>query len=392
MVREGEVAPLVPPAAGRAAGRDGAQPDLRRSRLLSGLRAPRARTRLRRLPRRPGLRAARRRASASPPGWRKAGRARWPGWRRRFARRADPRALWPEARSIVMLAINYGPAEDPLRRRAGRDRGAISVYARHRDYHDVIKGRLKHARPLARSRRRRRRSQSLRRHRAGDGKAARGGGGSGLAGQAHQSGQPRIRLLAVPRRDLRQFRTCADAAETDHCGSCRACLDACPTNAFPAPYQLDARRCISYLTIEHPGPDPARIPRRDRQPHLRLRRLPRGLPLEQIRAVGARGETRGAGRPGAPPLAELAALDDAGFRACSPAAPIKRIGHARFLRNVMIAVGNSGDAALLPAVRALRASSPLARGAAVWALGTAAPRRRSARLRRGGWRGRRMRI
>ena len=138
-----------------------------------------------------------------------------------------------------------------------------------------------------------------------------------------------------------------DAAEQDHCGNCRACLDVCPTAAFPAPYRLDARRCISYLTIEHKGADPARAAPADRQPHLWLRRLPRGLPLEQIRRRGPRGQACGArgvaraeaGRSGARSTMRR-------FARCSQRAPVKRIGRARFMRNVLIAIGNSGDAAL----------------------------------------------
>ena len=173
-----------------------------------------------------------------------------------LARRGDPRALWPEVRSIIVLAMNYGPdARSAATILDKQDRGAISVYAQNRDYHDVIKGKLKGiAGKLAAQDGRRR--QGVRRYRAGHGKAAGRGRRHRLAGQAHQSGQPRVRLLAVPRQHLHDRRDRAATAEDDHCGSCRACLDACPTNAFPAPYRLDARRCISYLTIENKGPIP----------------------------------------------------------------------------------------------------------------------------------------
>ena len=184
-------------------------------------------------------------------------------------------------------ASTTAPTKIRLRCSQQRTRAAISVYAQGDDYHDVVKKRLKAlARWLVGCIGRRR--QSVRRHRAGDGKAAGAGGRTGLAGQAHQSGHARIRLLAVSRRDLHDVWICRrDAADDDHCGSCHACLDICPTNAFPAPYQLDARRCISYLTIENKGPIPREFRKRHRQPHLWLRRLPRGVPVEQVRAGSA---------------------------------------------------------------------------------------------------------
>jgi len=290
------------------------------------------------------------------------------------ARRADPRALWSEAKSVIILAVNYGPDEDPLGVTHEPDKGAISVYARHRDYHDVIKGRLKTL-------------------------------GSWLVAQA-----PGIELKVfvdtapVMEKPLaeaaglgwqgkhtnlvsREFGSWlflgaifvnieleANAAEEDHCGSCRACLDACPTNAFPAPYQLDARRCISYLTIEHPGP----IPREFRAAiGNRIYGCDDCLavcPWNKFASLGREAKLSARDDLKRPALAELAALDEAGFRAKFAGGGIKRIGHARFLRNVMIAVGNSGEAALLPAVRsAMEATSPLVRGAAVWALRRLAP-------------------
>ena len=156
----------------------------------------------------------------------------------------------------------------------------------------------------------------------------------------------------------------------DHCGTCRACLDVCPTAAFPAPYQLDARRCISYLTIEHKGPIPREFRAADGQPHLRLRRLPGGVPVEQVRAgTAARRSSPARDELRAPPLAELARLDDAAFRALFPKIPVKRIGRDRFVRNVLFAIGNSGDAALArTAERLLGRRVALVRGAAVWAL------------------------
>jgi epoxyqueuosine reductase len=286
-----------------------------------------------------------------------------------FARRADPRTLWPEVRSIVMLAINYGPSDDPLAATQRRASGAISVYARNRDYHDVVKGRLK---TLA---------SWLIANAGGEAKVfvdtapvmekpLASAAGIGWQGK-HANLVSRefgswlflgalFTNLALP----------TDASEADHCGSCRACLDVCPTNAFPAPYQLDARRCISYLTIEHKGP----IAR-----ELRAQIGNRIFGCDDCLAVcpwnkfaSRAREAKLAARDdlASPSLAELAALDEAGFRKRFAGGPIKRIGHARFLRNVMIAVGNSGDARLVePARDALASPSPLVRGAAVWALG-----------------------
>ncbi|MBL8589111.1 MAG: tRNA epoxyqueuosine(34) reductase QueG [Methylobacteriaceae bacterium] len=290
-------------------------------------------------------------------------------------RRADPRVLWPEARSVVMLAVNYGPQEDPLAALARRSAGAISVYARNRDYHDLIKGALKRL--------------------AGTLLAAAGQGEvkvfvdtapvmeKPLAAAAGLGWQGKHTNLVS--RDFGSwlflgaiFTTLdlpPDSPEADHCGTCRACLDICPTDAFPAPYRLDARRCISYLTIENKGP----IPRK-----FRVAMGNRVYGCDDCLAVcpwnkfaqGAReAKLRQRDDLVAPPLAELAGLDDAAFRARFSGSPVKRLGRARFLRNVMIACGNSGDAALLPATRAaLGDESPLVRGAAVWALSRLADR------------------
>ena len=171
-----------------------------------------------------------------------------------FARRVEPKALWPEARSVVMLALNYGPAVDPLAALERKDRGAISVYARHRDYHEVVKGKLK---TLAAARRRRSsrsgRGQGFRRHRAGDGEAAGGGGRPRLAGKHTNLVSREFGSWLFLGAIFTDLELPPDEGERDHCGTCRACLDVCPTAAFPAPYKLDARRCISYLTIEHKG-------------------------------------------------------------------------------------------------------------------------------------------
>jgi epoxyqueuosine reductase len=298
------------------------------------------------------------------------------GWlEARAAQRGDPKALWPEAKSVVVLAMNYGPADDPLATLARRDRGAVSVYARGRDYHDLVKSRLK---ALARA---------IERIAPGELKlfvdtapvmekplAQRAGLGwqgkhTNLVSRAHGSwlflGEIYLSLDLPP-----------DAAETDHCGQCQACLDVCPTRAFVKPYVLDARRCISYLTIEHRGHIPAEL-----------------RPLMGNRIYGcddclavcpwnkfAHAAHEPALQPRdaliAPRLAELAALDDAAFRTLFSGSPVKRTGRDRFVRNVLIAIGNSGDSALLAAaVALLDDASPLVRAMAVWALGRlAAPR------------------
>jgi epoxyqueuosine reductase len=289
-------------------------------------------------------------------------------WMADVARRGDPRALWPEVRSIVMLGLNYAPQHDPLSVLRAPERGAISVYAQGDDYHDIIKPRLK---TIARR---------LTEIAGGDVKvfvdtaalmekplaAAAGLGWQGkhtnLVSREFGSW---LFLGAV----MTTLELPDDPAEPDRCGTCRSCLDACPTAAFPGPYRLDARRCISYLTIEHKGPIP-----RDLRPLMgnRIYGCDDCLavcPWNKFAAAGqemrlaARAELR------APRLADLAQLDDAAFRALFRKSPVKRIGRDRFVRNVLIAIGNSGDAALAPqAERLLRDPSPLVRGAAVWAL------------------------
>ena len=284
--------------------------------------------------------------------------------------RGDASALWPEARSVIMLAEVYTPDHDPLQVLEQRDRAAISVYAQGRDYHDVVKKRLKQVgrwlisevpdaeikvfvdtapvmeKPLAQA------------------------GGLGWQGK-------HTNLLG---RDLGSwfflgaiFTTVEldpDHREISHCGSCTACLDVCPTRAFPAPYQLDARRCISYLTIEHKGPV-----------DLELRALMGNriygcddclavCPWNKFARDGR--DTRYDARADllAPPLAELAALDDAGFRARFAGSPIKRIGRDRFVRNVLYAIGNSGDPALLDTAASLTGDpDATVAEAARWAIG-----------------------
>jgi len=294
-------------------------------------------------------------------------------------RRGAVRALWPEAGAVVMLGLNYGPAADPLASLARKDRGAISVYARNRDYHDLIKGKLKRL--------------------AGRFAAATGSPVKVFVDTAPLMEKPLAAAAGIGwqgkhtnlvSRDFGSWLFLGaivtalplspDAPEEDRCGSCRACLDICPTGAFPAPYRLDARRCISYLTIEHKGPIPHAF---------RAAMGNRIYGCDDCLAVcpwnkfaRATSEAKLAARHDldAPPLAELGELDDAGFRQKFAASPVKRIGRDRFLRNVLIAVGNSGQDGLAPvAERRLDDPAPLVRGAAVWALSRLAPRRAVAR-------------
>jgi epoxyqueuosine reductase len=297
------------------------------------------------------------------------------GWMAETAeRRADPQVLWPAARSAIAVALNYGPESDPLATLAARGRGTISVYARNRDYHDVLKKRLR-----------------------------------ALARWVHETFAAEVKLFVdtaplmekplaaatalgwqgkhtnlVSRRFgswlflgevLTTLDLAPDPAEADHCGACRRCLDVCPTRAFPEPYRLDARRCISYLTIEHKG----HIARE-------LRSLMGNriygcddclavCPWNKFAQPTATAELRARDDLAAPALAELAALDDAAFRTRFAGSPIKRIGRDRFVRNVLIAIGNSGIRDLaVAAQQRLGDASPLVRAMAVWALARLLPR------------------
>ncbi len=284
------------------------------------------------------------------------------------ARRAYPDVLWPGAKSVIVLGLNYGPDGDPLDVLARRDLGAISVYARGDDYHDVIKAKLKRLaggiakdfacevkvfvdtapvmeKPLAEA-------------------AGVGWQGKHTNLVSREFGSWLFLASIFTSLDL-----APDDAEADHCGQCRRCLDACPTEAFPAPYQLDARRCISYLTIEHKG----HIPR-----EYRAAIGNRIYGCDDCLAVCPWNKFAQAGREQllsaraaltAPSLRDLARLDDAAFRALFRKSPVKRIGRDRFVRNVLIAIGNSGEAALgEEALRLLDDPSPLVRAMAVWAL------------------------
>jgi len=294
--------------------------------------------------------------------------------------RADPQGMWPAAKSVIMLGVNYGPDGDPLAVLKRRGDAAISVYAQGDDYHDVVKKKLK-----------------------------------ALAGYIFQRFGAEVKVFVdtapVMEKPLAQnaglgwqgkhtnlvsrefgswlflgsiFTTLElppDAPEEDHCGNCHACLDVCPTGAFPAPYRLDARRCISYLTIENKGP----IPREFRESMgnriygcddcLAVCPWNKFASAASEMKLSARAELKTAR------LADLAALDDAAFRALFRKSPVKRIGRDRFLRNVMIAIGNSKDPSLAEAARkALADASPLVRGAAVWALSRLLPAEQFAAL------------
>ena len=286
----------------------------------------------------------------------------------RRERRADPRTLWPEVRSIIILGLNYGPAVDPLAPLARRERGTISVYAQGRDYHDVLKSRLKQL------------ASWLQSTHGGEVKvfvdtapvmekplAERAG--LGWQGKHTNLVSRELGSWLFLGEIFTTLELPPDAREQDHCGSCQACLDICPTRAFPAPYRLDARRCISYLTIEHKGP----IPREFRKPiGNRIYGCDDCLavcPWNKFAARTSEYAFLPRAELTAPRLADLAQLDDAGFRALFSGSPIKRTGRNRFVRNVLIALGNSGEASAVPAIeQLLDDGSPLVRGAAVWAL------------------------
>ncbi|WP_049819922.1 tRNA epoxyqueuosine(34) reductase QueG [Bradyrhizobium japonicum] len=284
-------------------------------------------------------------------------------------RRVDPRGLWRDVRSVIMLGVNYGPDSDPLAILKQRTRAAISVYAQGDDYHDVIKKRLK---ALARW----------------------------LVATAPSDVKVFVDTAAVMEKPLAQtaglgwqgkhtnlvsrefgswlflgaiyttLELPRDVAEIDHCGSCRACLEICPTAAFPAPYKLDARRCISYLTIENKGPIPREFRKAIGNRIYGCDDCLAACPWNKFAQEGREAKLAARDDLRAPSLSELARLDDAAFRALFTKSPVKRIGRDRFLRNVLIAIGNSGEAALAEeARRLLDDASPLVRGAAVWALG-----------------------
>ena len=288
-------------------------------------------------------------------------------------RRADPKVMWRDVRSVIMLGMNYGPDENPMTILAERSRAAISVYARGDDYHDLIKKRLKQ---LARW----------------------------LIGEAGGEVKVFVDTAAVMEKPLasaaglgwqgkhtnmvsREFGSWLflgaifttldlprDEPMTDRCGSCRACLDSCPTSAFIAPYRLDARRCISYLTIEHKGPIPHEFRKAMGNRIYGCDDCLAACPWNKFAREGREAKLAARDELRAPSLAELSKLDDAAFRALFTKSPVKRIGRNRFLRNVLVAIGNSGDATLIDdAKRLVSDESSLVRGAAVWALAQLQP-------------------
>src|ERR1700716_2329350 len=283
-------------------------------------------------------------------------------------RRTDPRGLWPGVRSVIMLGVNYGPDENPLAILAQRRSGAISVYAQGDDYHDLIKKRLKALarwlvaasgaevkvfvdtaavmeKPLAQA-------------------AGLGWQGKHTNLVSREFGSwlflgAIFTASALPR----------DEPDSDHCGSCNACQEICPTAAFPAPYKLDARRCISYLTIENKGPIPHEFRKSIGNRIYGCDDCLAVCPWNKFAQQGREAKLAARAELRAPPLSELVRLDDAAFRALFAKSPVKRIGRDRFIRNVLIAIGNADDASLAhEAERLLDDASPLVRGAAVWAL------------------------
>ena len=291
----------------------------------------------------------------------------------RAAQRAHPQALWPEAVSVIALGMSYAPARDPMETLARREVGTISVYARGRDYHDVVKGRLKQL------------GQFLHARFGADLKvfvdtapvmekplAAQAGIGwqgkhTNLVSRRHGSwlflGEIYTTLDLPP-----------DPPHPDRCGSCRRCLDICPTDAFPAPYQLDATRCISYLTIEHDGPIPEGLRAAIGNRIYGCDDCLAVCPWNRFATAAREAKLHAREELNAPRLADLARLDDAAFRALFAGSPIKRSGRGRFVRNVLIAIGNSGDPALRPIAQDLAQDpDPVVAEAARWAAMRLAP-------------------
>ena len=291
------------------------------------------------------------------------------GWlAARADQRAHPQALWPDARSVIALGLSYAPDSDPLAVLAQKDRGGISVYARNRDYHDVMKGMLKHL------------AQFI---------VARFGSGVKVfvdtapvmekpLGQAAGLGWQGKHSNLVSRQHgswlflgevFTSLDITPDLPHADRCGTCSRCLDICPTEAFVGPYQLDARRCISYLTIEHHGPIPVEL-----RPAMgnRIYGCDDCLavcPWNRFAAASRHTKLQGRADLAAPRLDALAALDDGGFRALFQGSPVKRIGRNRFVRNVLVAIGNSADPSLTPSAQALlNDPDPVVAEAAHWAM------------------------
>jgi epoxyqueuosine reductase len=281
--------------------------------------------------------------------------------------RSHPQRLWPEARGVIVVGLSYAPEHDPLLTTTQRNKGAISVYAQNRDYHDIIKGKLKHVaqflvsrfacevkvfvdtapvmeKPLAQT--------------AGLGWQ---GKHTNLVSRSHGSWLLLGEIYTT--MDLQPEETVAD-----HCGSCSRCLSVCPTGAFPAPYRLDATRCISYLTIEHKGPIPHEFRKAIGNRIYGCDDCLAVCPWNKFAQPTSHAQLTSRDDLVAPDLAALSSLDDSGFRSMFSGSPIKRIGRNRFVRNVLIAIGNSGDLALLPSAEASRQDSdPIVAEAAAWA-------------------------
>lgn len=288
--------------------------------------------------------------------------------RETFARRKHPRAMWPEAQSAIVLAMNYGPSVDPMQTLARKDKATISVYARNRDYHDVMKGRLKQIAQKIASRTSRQVKvfvdtaplmEKPLAHQAG----------LGWQGKHTNLVSRELGSWFFIGTILTEARFDPDEPEIDHCGSCRACLDICPTAAFPKPYELDARRCISYITIEHPGHvDPELRPMMGNRIYgcddcLAV------CPWNKFASAASEIKLKAREELQEPDLSRLATLDEAGFRAFFSGSPIKRIGRNRFIRNVLIAIGNSGDSKFVASILPhLDDADAVVRSAAVWAL------------------------
>ncbi len=286
----------------------------------------------------------------------------------RLHHRSDPQALWPDARSVIMLGLNYGPDEDPRQLLNEKSFGNISVYARGKDYHDVIKKRMKTMarwmveaygcqlkvfvdtapvpeKPLA---------------------AAAGLGWQGKHTNMVSRTLGSWLFLGAIYTDMELP---ADTPHTDQCGSCRACLDECPTDAFPEPYKIDARRCISYLTIEHKGPIPHEFRRAMGNRIYGCDDCLAACPWNKFAQVASEAAFHARVELDAPHLGDLLDLKDADFRQVFSGSPIKRIGRDRFVRNALIAAGNSGDASLVARVQALTVdASDVVAEAAEWAL------------------------
>jgi epoxyqueuosine reductase len=282
-------------------------------------------------------------------------------------RRGSPIALWPEARSVIMVGVNYGPDSDPLAALAQRSIGNISVYARNRDYHELIKGKLKELAGL------------LARRSGAEVKvfvdtapvmekplaeaAGLGWQGKHTVLVSREFGSWLFLGAIFTSAELP-----ADAPHEESCGSCTRCLDICPTRAFPAPFQLDARRCLAYLNIEHKGPIPFEFREAMGNRIYGCDDCLAVCPWNKFAKATSEARLQARDDLKSPALTDLATLDDAGFRALFAGSPVKRLGHARFLRNVLIALGNSGNASLAPLAEArLDDDDPLIRGAAIWA-------------------------